>query len=864
MRLFMHLCRETGLTWSAAEVPEARSTTLCGRAATLDRAAFESFCTCAARCSAIVGRGVGTTMAAVERACDKHGVDCGRLAGVPRLELAAPGTPLRDAEDVAAAYFTLAPVVLKSGATTSVLPAGAAPTREQWEIMHAFERGLNVICRAVAGAGKTTTLIMCALRRRDAACVLLTYNKRLQLEVATRACTNLTPYTYHSAAGRSYGVVIPNDEVFRRHVRAAPEQPLRFDVLMVDEAQDMSIEYYLFVRHLLRANPAAQVLVVGDELQAINQYKGSRADFLTEAERLYVTTTAAPPTVVSINSVIPASIERQWVVRRLSISQRLTPATAAFVNTHLYGSPILIGGNRRSPNVRPEYIVRRTKDAVAEALAAAVKRAVTRYGPEGVFVLAPSVRNLTTSQSPIADLVRRHLAGVPSFVAGQDDINVDADLIRGKLAVLSFNAAKGCERPCVIVVGLDETYFDYFDREWGDPRAVPNVMTVACTRAIAHLVVLASSFRTLRTIQVRRLSVDADVLTDGTSAGHPKPPKVRNRPPDKERNRSVSDLIRHLHPETQRLAMESILTTTVDSANVAGLGNRAAANVVALRAAGGRLQPLTSKVRFGSFYEDLGFVYGVVAPVLAEVDRTGETSFGEGLDAPNIVDNPEDVRPFSADITAAEHKAYPNGFWEHVAEAVLAPPENRALTEWARICVARNAMENGHHHIARQVTNYDWVDVEALHAAKRVILKIFDGVPGEFEMRLPSRAVGPVTIVGRADFIEHGVIWEFKTAGELREEHVLQLACYIALNGGGEGFLVSITSLTLIHVELAPADAMPLLQTLAAKAHVELEDIFAMIARVDAEGFVENGDAPNNGTATPVMSWSLDEALGDD
>ena len=59
--------------------------------------------------------------------------------------------------------------------------------------------------------------------------------------------------------------------------------------------------------------------------------------------------------------------------------------------------------------------------------------------------------------------------------------------------------------PCVIVLGLDETYFRYYNREWAG-KDLPNVLTVAATRASAFLVLITNARTTLRTVDVATLA----------------------------------------------------------------------------------------------------------------------------------------------------------------------------------------------------------------------------------------------------------------------------------------------------------------------------------------------------------------------
>ena len=795
--IFLALSRKEGLTWGVCTPPEEPLEWKAGSLA--------EFCADAARCEAFVSQGVVAKVEAMRRA-----------AG-PAMLRALDGA-LIDVADAPTCQAARARYLeIKNS------PLGAAPpSGEQWAVIAGFEQGKNVLCRAVAGAGKTTALLLVAGRAPATRFLALTYNKRLQVDMARRAPPNVTVLTYHAAAGRAYGGLVRTDEQLRDHVaRGPPGAPPRFDVILIDEAQDMLVEYYVFVRHLLAANPGARMIVVGDELQSINEYRGAHPGFLTEAPALY-----------------RADTGREWVSCRLAVSHRLTPATANFVNTHLYGAPVITGGNHRDANRRPVYIAAAGKLAVTEALALAVKSAVVEYGPEGVYILAPSVRELASKQSPVAELVRCHLAGVPVFVAG-DDARVDEGLTRGKLAILSFNAVKGCERPCVIVVGLDETYFRYYNKEWSDPGVrLPNILTVAATRASSRLVIIASAKATLRSVVLPRLGADAAV---GGSPAQPRRSPGRSpgrTPKSRKSSTGIPRFVRHLAPEVVRGAMALVVSTRVAEAEAAG--------------ARGLIRSL-GRVKFGGgTEEDLLFAYELLAPVLAEVARHGTSAFGAGLGSPEIVATADEVKPFGNQITQADHATYPPQFWSLVDSAGARASADRSFAEWAVLAVAHRAVQDGRHHIARQVEHYEWVDDGALIAARDAVLGALAGRHGAFAARAQG-TVGLKTILGVADFVESptaedpaGTVWAFKLA-ELTEEHELQLACYLALRGGGEGRLVSILCRETRAVFVDGDNAAPLLALLAGRAlSAAAPDVETLIAgfdyAVEAGGGLDGGD----------------------
>jgi len=813
MQAFFEIRAVDGVTWVTTGA-DGKMVGALAKGALTD---FEAAVT-AAGCTTLVARQVREKVAALQR----KGYFAGRtdLALVELEDLGLAPAADADALGAFARYLGWGAALWRG-----VLPDGCGPSPEQWTVLRAFEKGSNVLCRAVAGAGKTTTLLLCVRRRPAATCLLLTYNKRLQLEVARTAKTALAGTgridvaTYHSAAGRAYGCVIHDDEAFRVAVRTPPPLAPRFDVLMLDEAQDLSVEYSAFVRHLLRECPQAQVVVVGDELQAINEYRGAYPEFLTEAPHLFET--VYPQTNACSGAGPGAARPRAWADCPLSTSYRLTPYTAAFVNAHLYRRPVVVGGNTRDANRKPRYAAAKGLKGVTETLAREVLSAVAEFGPEGVFVLAASTRGLRSSNSPLGALVCHHLSRVPTYVAGNDDEAVNSELIRGKLAILSFNAVKGCERPCVVVVGLDETHFRYYDRAWScEEEGVPNVLTVAATRASAFLVVVADAKSTLRTVNVATLDLSAELKG---SPGRPTvaKPKKSKRP----HMISVVNLLRHQHPESVRRAMARVHVLPAEKIQTPFVSAPQA------------------KIRFGKLTEDLGFVYGTVGPILAEVATTGASLFGEGLAAPVVVGKNDKTRledPYACVITEDEFAAYPPLYWEEVSTAVLTECEARTAGDWCRIAVARHAVEEGRHHIARQVTDYDWVDGRALEGARDTVLNALRGRLGEFEMVLPAVLAGDKNVCGRADHVDaDGFVWEFKFTSELREEHTLQLACYLALLGGGEGYVLALLSGERRKVAVLPEDALPLLCILAEKARAQYTNIFAVIDRFDAETAAE-------------------------
>jgi hypothetical protein len=75
--------------------------------------------------------------------------------------------------------------------------------------------------------------------------------------------------------------------------------------------------------------------------------------------------------------------------------------------------------------------------------------------------------------------------------------------------------------------------------------------------------------------------------------------------------------------------------------------------------------------------------------------------------------------------------------------------------------------------------------------------------PSGFRKKL-SRKVGDYEIVGVAGYIDKGTreVWEFKCVNKVNNEHILQLACCLALSNNGVGNLHLLLSGKVVRIQL--------------------------------------------------------------
>ena len=78
----------------------------------------------------------------------------------------------------------------------------------------------------------------------------------------------------------------------------------------------------------------------------------------------------------------------------------------------------------------------------------------------------------------------------PIYIPSNDDIILDPNEIKNKLAIATFHQSKGRERKYVIVLGFDDSYFNYYNRS-SDTDICPSTLYVALTRAKRELHLLS-------------------------------------------------------------------------------------------------------------------------------------------------------------------------------------------------------------------------------------------------------------------------------------------------------------------------------------------------------------------------------------
>lgn len=251
------------------------------------------------------------------------------------------------------------------------------PSAEQKAVIENLGHS-NVLVDSVAGSGKTTTNLHIAKHYDDKTILLLTYNKKLKFETREKVKKydlSVEVHSYHAFCVSYYKRDCFRDDGIARilETRAAPIRAFSFDIVIIDEAQDVRPMYHALICKILGDNKViARICVLGDRYQSIYGFNGADSRFITLAPELY------------------GKPGMPWASTTLSTSFRVTNEIAGFVNNCMLGYE-RIRAQKPGPAVR--YIIcnafqcKGVDDSLAE-----FNRYLAIGAPEEIFVLAYSMK----------------------------------------------------------------------------------------------------------------------------------------------------------------------------------------------------------------------------------------------------------------------------------------------------------------------------------------------------------------------------------------------------------------------------------------------------------------------------------------
>jgi len=620
------------------------------------------------------------------------------------------------------------------------------PSDEQLAIIDCVTEGKNVMVDAVAGSGKTTTVMFLALQNKDKNILQVTYNKQLKFEVREKAeiqnLKNLEVHTYHSLCVKFYDRDAHTDDKIINVLsnNLPPKTTRKYDIIITDEVQDMTPNYFSLICKFIkdmRLNEST-ILILGDRYQGIYDFKNADTRFLTYSDKIW-------------------NDKEDFVRLPLQESYRVTEQIAWFVNKAMLGSDRIIS-NKKSKY--PVQYYKRTVFSVHFLFAKLIKEYLSAgYNPADIFVLAPSLKS---TNNPVKRLENELVKNkIPVYFSRNEEDGLDEDVIKGKVAFTTFHQSKGRERKIVFVFGFDDSYFDFHAKE--KPRnECPSELYVAVTRASEILIVIESADKD----QLEFMKCGENELRNTRMVdyyGIPKKndnKKKEKKPVEKKdiHSTTVSELTSYISEENNEKlidVLDQLFKIEVKPS---------AEHTVDI--------PSNIKTDNGKT-EDVSDINGLAIPSMYEMKKSKECTLQTIIDELYKVAD-QGTKDF---ITTKMEELN-----KYVRKNKIA----------SYLCLGNLYIALGEniHSKLNQIDKYDWLTKDMIDVCHENLRNnvgkhpVFEQELGNFEtetgkyFKYISNDYGTIEIRGRVDAYDDSTLWEFKCVNTLQNEHLLQLTVY--------------------------------------------------------------------------------------
>ena len=613
------------------------------------------------------------------------------------------------------------------------LPPTHKPDDQQLQIIQAVIQRKNISINAVFGSGKTTTILRSVKECPEQQMLLVTYNTHLKNEVQEKVdreeITNLQVHTYHSLCMKYFGYG-KNDEELQQNRLLPPKEYLpEIHTIFIDEKQDMTLILFDFIQKFLKYLPIQpQIVVCGDHLQGVYQFKGADKRFLTLASSIYT---------------IP------FEPFEMTTSYRLTHSMGWVINECIYGQKIL-NTVKEGP---PVYLFNKSPYRAVYDITNVLQEYIQKgYKADDIFILSPSLRCGSRAPLKILENLIFEKLNLPIYYCTNEDRELNDKVIQNKVVFSTFHQSKGRERKIVVVFGMDESYYEFFAKE--ESRSIcPSTVIVALSRAKELMLIV-------KDVERRPLPfMKKTILEMGRSSNV----KVIGSLCDIEQNRrqiqkvegfrkiTVTDLVKYIKPENQTAILE------------------------------------LKNLLFEKKTEILDDV--LINPFVESVDNEGleiceDVSDLIGLLIPSIY---EEMNNGTSSIKSAiEMYKKENKMTEFMREKVdKVNLESLDLNDLLYGIKVYKAMDVGIYS-PFQIDSDNWITEEQVQRIiKNISFHIQDKQVYECDFQESERPIfyhhpdfGRIYVSGRMDCLDQNHVWEFKCVKELSLEHFLQVVCY--------------------------------------------------------------------------------------
>jgi len=592
----------------------------------------------------------------------------------------------------------------------------------------------NVVVDSVAGSGKTTCNLHIAKHFNDMNILLLTYNSKLKVETREKAkklmLNNIEVHSYHSLCVKYYDNKCYTDTIINNIIKNKnkPLKNFNFDLIVLDEAQDITSLYYELICKIYTDNKNInkKICIFGDKKQSIFDFNNADQRFIEYA-----------PLLFNFNSY-------NWIRCNLPVSFRITYEMSLFINKCLLNDERII--SHKITNNKPRYIICDCFDihSTSRTFQEIKYYFSLGYKPNDIFILAPSCKSQRSPVRKLENKIKKDMPNVMVYVPTSDDEKLDEELLEGKIIFSTFHQVKGLERKVVIIFNFDESYFKFYKKD-ANPHICSNELYVATTRGIEHLTLFHHNTNDyMPFINKSNIKLYCHFETSKLNIND-------YNEKDKNIDTAVTIISKYLP--------QNIIDECYNQLEIIPNNDYIINNI-----------DIPLKISNDETTESVSEITGIAIPSMFELKQKNKM---------NIYDKLKKVD--------FENKIINNGCSVKLEKDYNINDiniENLKPDELLYICNCWNTFKTRYLFKIYQITTYDWLKIENLNKCINRLNLLNISINSIFEYKLEQENEQELldrNLIGYIDCIdnENDIIYEFKCVKQLEKEHYLQLALYM-------------------------------------------------------------------------------------
>jgi hypothetical protein len=610
---------------------------------------------------------------------------------------------------------------------------------EQMKVIDVVSKNNSIIIDAVAGSGKTTTIIEMAKILSNKFILQITYNAHLKKEVKEKAyiekVENIEIHTYHSLCLKYYNCY--KDEQIKNLLKydVEPKKNIpSYSIIVIDEIQDMrSLYYNMILKFIGDLGKKIPIIVCGDKYQGIYEFSDADTRFLTHANKIY------------------NGYEDNFIRLNFKTSYRVTNQVAKFLNKHVIGYDRIISGSKNDKSCPVKYVVfDKNKDESIDFIVREITNKIKMgYKPSDFFIMSYTIK-----KNNFFKKIENILSSMKIYIyyeSGEEEKTLDSKLIDNKLVFTTIHCAKGRERKFVFFDGFDSSFDYYCEKSKKNPKFCSSELYVALTRASQELYLLHDSKKHSIGCLLYPNFSEKDDYIDMIYLDDPKPQKeyksIKNI-------FSVTDLLNHLgttiidiQPKIDELMIQIVKPNTVLSIKD------------------------TIYDPHKNITENVTDINGLVIPMIFE-----------------SLHNKKDCYILSFVKNKISNFINDDYLIDKIINMKFT--KNTKIEDYITIGIYYLCICNGLLHKVNQIIVRDWLNMNDIKLCHEYLSKNL-GSELEWEKNIGKnkkhnnnvfcykhKKYGTIEICGRVDAIDDKNVWELKCVNNLILEHKLQLIIY--------------------------------------------------------------------------------------